>query len=163
MRKKSNSPILLILIILLLAGCATVISEPVLKDVDKTLKFTDIKKDPSAHKGSLALLGGRVIGVSNESNSTLIEVLQFPLSSRMKPRFSKDSEGRFLIRIKGFIDPLVYKGRLITVVGAIVEPITRPLDKTEYRYPVIESRESYLWNFADERGLPISFGIGLGL
>jgi len=162
MRKKHNTPILLILIILLLAGCAPVISGPVLNNLDKNLKFAEIKKDPSAHKGSVALLGGRVIGVNNESNSTLIEVLQFPLSGRMKPRFSKASEGRFLIRVKGFIDPLIYKGRLITVVGAIDDPITRPLDKTDYRYPVIESHKSYLWNLADERGLPISIGIGFG-
>jgi len=163
MKKTPRSPIILILIILLLAGCAPVISPRTLRDVDRDIKFTDIKKDPSRHKGAMTLLGGRVIGVSNQKETTLVEVLQFPLSRKLKPRTNKGSEGRFLIRFKGFLDPLVYKGKLITVAGPLTEPVTRPLGKAVYTYPVIESRESYLWRFGEDRRPPVSIGIGLGI
>jgi len=163
MKKIPRASLPLILTFLLLAGCSAVISKSALKDVVRGIKFADIKKDPSGLKGRSVLLGGRVIGVENLKDTSLIEVLQFPLSRNMKPKTGKKSEGRFLIRNKGFIDPLVYKGRLITVTGPLAGAITRPLNKTNYTYPVIESEEFYLWRFEEKRGSPISIGIGFGL
>jgi len=161
--KTAPAAIFLILTILIFAGCAPVISDSAIKDVDRGLTFTEIIKNPSQHKGTAALLGGRVIGVSNRENITLVEVLQFPLSRRMRPRTRKGSKGRFIFRVKGFLDPLVYKGRLITIAGILDEPMTRPLGKAKYTYPVIESREFHLWKYRGESSSPITIGIGLGI
>jgi len=161
--KTAPAAILLILTILIFAGCAPVISDTALKDVDRGLTFAEIIKNPSQYKGSAVLLGGRVIGVSNRENITIAEVLQFPLSRRMRPRTRKGSKGRFILRVNGFLDPLVYKGRLITTAGTLGAPMTRPLGKATYTYPVIEARELHLWRFRGERSSPISIGIGLGI
>jgi len=153
----------LLLIILFTAGCAPVISEPTLNKVDTSLTFAEIKKDPSAHVKAVALLGGRVIKVTNIKDGTLVEVLQSPLRRNMKPLPEKRSEGRFIIRFKGFIDPLVYMDKLITVAGPLAAPITKPINKTDYTYPVIEAGEHYLWQMGHDNTPPVSFGIGLGL
>jgi len=164
MRKNiTPAAILLVLAILIFAGCAPVISDTALKDVDRGLAFAKIIKNPSQYKGAAVLLGGRVINVSNKKNITLAEVLQFPLSRRMRPRTRKGSKGRFIFRVKGFLDPLVYKGRLITIAGTLGTPITKSLGKAKYTYPVIETRELHLWKFRDERSSPLSIGIGLGI
>jgi len=161
--RTAPAPILLILAILIFAGCAPVISNTALKGVDRGLTFAEIIKNPSRHKGAEVLLGGRIIRVSNRENITIAEVLQFSLSRRMRPRTRKGSKGRFILRVNGFLDPLVYKGRLITIAGTLGAPMTRPLGKTKYTYPVIESREFHLWKFRVERSSPISIGIGLGI
>jgi len=154
---------LLALAILIFAGCAPVISDTALKDVDRSLAFSEIIKNPSQYTGAAVLLGGRVIKISNRENITLAEVLQFPLSRSMRPRTRKDSGGRFILRVKGFLDPLVYEGRLITIAGTRGAPMTRDLEKAQYTYPVIESREFHLWKFRGESSSPISIGIGLGI
>jgi len=161
--RTAHAAILLILTILIFAGCAPVISDTALKGVDRNLTFAEIIKTPSQHKGAAVLLGGRVIGVSNRENITLVEVLQFPLSRGMRPRSRKGSKGRFILRVNGFLDPLVFKGRLITTAGILGEPMTRPLGKAQYTYPVIESREFHIWKFRNESSSPITIGIGLGI
>jgi len=161
--KHRRSPMLLALIILLLTGCAPVISRSTLKDVNREIAFADIIKNPSAFKGNSVILGGRVILLSNGKDTTLIEVLQFPLSHSMKPLSRKGSGGRFIISAHGFLDPLVYRGKLITVAGALEAPITKDLGKAEYTYPLIKSRELHLWKYGADRASPISIGIGLGI
>ncbi len=164
MRKKPrHTPIPLILIILLLAGCAPVISKTTQRQVDRSLTFEEILKNPSTHRGAGALLGGQVIGVTNSEKISLVEVLQFPLSRRMKPRPYKDSKGRFLISVKGFLDPLVYRGKLVTAAGPLGAPVTRDLGKARYTYPLIKSRELHLWRFGADKRSPVSIGIGLGI
>ncbi|MFQ5479932.1 MAG: Slp family lipoprotein [Thermodesulfobacteriota bacterium] len=159
--KKYLLPLLILFI--LISGCAPVISRPVLNEVDKRLTFAEIKKDPSAHGKAIALLGGKVIKVTNIKDGTLVEVLQSPLARNLKPLPEKRSEGRFLIHFKGFIDPLVYMDKLITVAGQLTDPLTRPINRRDYTYPVIKVKEHYLWRMGHDNSPPVSFGIGLGL
>ncbi len=156
------SSILFFVVILMMAGCAPVISRSTLDSVEKNLTFSEIIRDPAGHRGAMVLLGGKVIGVENMAETSLIEVLEFPLARNLKPVLKKESEGRFMALFKGFIDPLVYRGRLITVAGELREPLTRPLDRAAYTYPVVDVRERYLWRFGRDNTPAISIGIGLG-
>lgn len=156
----------LLILLLFITGCAPVISRQTQKEVDKTITFVHIKNSPSGHRGTVAILGGRIIKIINQSDITLIEVFQLPLSPAMKPLQDKQkSQGRFLILRQGFIDPAEYMNKLVTVAGPLGEPITRPLDKTPYRYPVIVPREFHLWQVGEERKplvIPNISGIILG-
>ncbi|MFQ5354085.1 MAG: Slp family lipoprotein [Thermodesulfobacteriota bacterium] len=141
-----------LIIILFLLGCSHVISRSTLKSVDKETDFLDIKYTPYANIGSVAVLGGRIVSINNQSDMTLIEVFQLPLSPTLKPlQDTEKSQGRFLILRYGFLDPSIYMNKLVTVAGPVSEPVTRPLDKKPYRYPVIESREFYIWKAGEER------------
>jgi outer membrane lipoprotein len=140
---------------LLLAGCAHVISKGVLKN-------------PDAYKGKTVLFGGDIIETQNLPEKTLVVVLQRPLGRRGQPATGDVSEGRFIVQAPGFLDAAIYSpGRKITVAGTVVGKEVRPLGEIQYTYPIIERRELYLWPI--EKSAPaqpqthFSIGIGIGL
>lgn len=157
-----------IVVVFLLAGCAHVISKEVLQEVDASLTFAQISKDPEAYRGRTVLFGGDIIETQNLSDKTLVVVLQRPLGSRGDPGAGDVSEGRFIIQTSGFLDPAIYgPGRKLTVAGTVVGKEVRPLGEITYAYPVIEKREFYLWpeeeSASDEPKVHFGIGIGIGL
>jgi outer membrane lipoprotein len=161
------SCILVIAAMLLLAGCAHVISKEVLQDVDTSVSFMQLSKDPDAYTGKTVIFGGNVIETQNLSNKTLIVILQHPLGSRGEPSAGDVSEGRFIITTSGFLDPAIYSpGRKLTVAGTVAGKEVRPLGEIEYTYPIIEKRELYLWPeeeaASDEPDVRFGVGIGVG-
>jgi outer membrane lipoprotein len=161
------SLVLVIAAVLLLAGCAHVISRGVLQEVDTSVSFAQLSKDPEAYQGKTVLFGGDVIETQNLSDKTLVVVLQRPLDRRGEPSAGDVSEGRFIITTPGFLDPAIYgPGRKITVAGTVVGKEVRPLGEIEYTYPIIEKRELYLWPeeeaASDESGVRFGVGIGVG-
>jgi outer membrane lipoprotein len=154
--------------VLLLAGCTHVISRGVLQEVDTSVSFVQLSKDPTAYIGKTVLLGGDVIEAKNFTDKTLVVVLQRPLGSRGEPGAGDVSEGRFIIQAPGFLDPAIYSpGRKLTVAGMVVGKEVRPLGEIEYTYPVIEKRELYLWpeeeSTSDEPRVHFGVGVGVGL
>jgi len=152
--------------LLLLAGCASVISRRVLKEVDQTLSFEQLLENPEVYKGKTVLLGGNIIETQNFSNRTLIIVLQHPLGYRKKPISGDVSKGRFIISVPGFLDPVICRpGRKITVVGSVVGKEVRPLGEREYTYPVIAKRELHIWPPESRYGTEprVRFGVGMGM
>ena len=160
------SLVLVIAAVLLLAGCAHVISRGVLKEVDTSVSFAQLSKDPEAYQGKTVLLGGDVIETQNLSDKTLVVVLQRPLDRRGEPSAGDVSEGRFIITTPGFLDPAIYgSGRKITVAGTVVGKEVRPLGEIKYTYPIIKKRELYLWpeEEAASDEADVHFGVGIGV
>ncbi|MBW2040040.1 MAG: Slp family lipoprotein [Deltaproteobacteria bacterium] len=153
-----------VLTILLLAGCAPVISREVLKEVDKGVSFEQLSEEPEAYKGRTLLLGGDVIETQNLPDKTLIFVLQRPLGFRGRPAAGDVSKGRFIVTVPGFLDPAIYShGRKVTVAGTVVGKEVRPLGEIDYTYLIVEKRELYLWpeeksSSAEPR---VHFGVGV--
>ena len=154
------------LIPLLFTGCASVISQGVLKEVDQTLSFEQLLKSPEAHKGKTVLLGGNIIETENFSDKTVIIVLQRSLGYGKKPTSKDVSKGRFIISIPGFLDPAIYRqGRKITVVGAVAGKETRLLGEREYTYPIVAKRELHIWpqETPYDTKPRVRFGVGVGM
>jgi outer membrane lipoprotein len=135
------------LILLLISGCGPVISEQVRRDTDLALPFKEVLQAPSVFKGRKVIWGGEIIEALNKKEGdTQVVVLQTPLTGRGEPKEAKKSEGRFIFQASTYLDPQVYKkGRQVTVAGEIIGEETRPVGEMNYRYPVIKSREIYLW------------------
>lgn len=151
--------------LLLLAGCASVISPEMLKDVDQSIPFESILKDPEAFQGKTVLLGGEIIETENFPDKTLIIMMQRPLNSKEKPSSEDKSKGRFIVSVPEFLDPAIYRrGRKITVAGTVSGKEVRALDEVEYTYPIIDRRELYLWPIEEtvETEPRVFFGIGIG-
>ena len=128
------------------AGCGAAISPEILKEVDQSLPFEDLLKDPDAFRGKTVLLGGEIIETENFPDKTLLIVLQRPLNSERKPSGKDKSKGRFIVSVPEFLDPVIYgKGRKITVAGRVMGKEVRALDEIKYAYPLIDKRELYLW------------------
>ena len=153
------------LALIVTAGCAPVISQQVLDEVEESLRFVDILPNPNAYRGRTVLLGGYVIETRNLPEKTLIMVLQSPLGYRKEPAAESSSKGRFIVYVPGFIDPAIYrKGRKVTVAGTISGKEARPLGEIKYNYPVITKKELYIWPEESKRTEPsLHIGVLIGI
>ena len=169
MNNKRHHVLLFILVaaaLLLLAGCAHVVSKELLQEVDTSISFAQLSKEPEAYTGKTVLVGGDIIETQNLPEMTLIVVLQRPLGRRGEPATGDVSEGRFIIRTTGFLDPAIYSPeRRLTVAGTVVGKEVRPVGEIEYTYPIIEKRELYLWPKEETASTEpkVRFGVGVGV
>lgn len=145
MKKRTISGILIACALLLASGCA-VMSKDLRREAEKDLSFSDVFKEPEAHKGKVVILGGVIVDSKNTKDGTLLEVLQKPLDMVGEPRDVDQSGGRFLALYDGFFDVAIYtKGREVTVGGVVQGKRVMPLGEIQYTYPVLSVREIYLW------------------
>jgi outer membrane lipoprotein len=151
------------LVVLLLMGCAPVISQEVLREVDQDLPFRAVLSNPDNFEGKTILLGGKIIETTPLPGKTRMTILQYPLGFRNKPSVDAVSEGRFIVEATGFLDPVVFcAGRQVTVAGILAGKEVHPLGEINYVYPLVASRELYLWPVDEAPYLP-QFYIGIGV
>lgn len=152
---------LILVIALLLSGCAHVISQELREQTDKELTAEMLFKNSEAHKGKTVILGGIIISTRNSDEGTHIEVLQTPLDSRGRPKDTDYSYGRFIFFYEEYLDAAIFsKGKAVTVGGKVFGKTTRPLGDIEYTYPLIYAREVHL--FGPKSTIPVYFSIGVG-
>jgi outer membrane lipoprotein len=134
------------LIALFVISCSHVISKEVRQQAIRNVPFKNILKNPSAYENNVFILGGIISETKNSDQGTEIEIVQSPLD-RYGYFINRDlSEGRFIVLSSKMLDPLIYKeGRYITVAGRLTGTRTQMLGDLEYSYPLIESRELFLW------------------
>lgn len=157
------SPLLLtpLLLAILTAGCASVISKELKSQVKPDLRFERVRENPEGLQGKKVLFGGLIIKALVKRDHTLIEVLEKPLGFRDKPKDTDTSGGRFLVLMDGYKDPAIYsKGKRITVFGEVLGKRILKLDELEYGYPLIRSEEHYLWKQQEVIGPRFHFGFG---
>ncbi|WP_337840618.1 Slp family lipoprotein [Rheinheimera sp.] len=89
---------------------------------------------------------GVIAQVSNQKDSTRLEVVYFPSGSNGRPQVSDQTQGRFVAYVKGFLDPMVYQqGKSVTVLGELSRKEQGKVDEYEYLYPVIKEAKVYVW------------------
>jgi outer membrane lipoprotein len=132
--------------ILCMVGCAHVIPEEILEEVDTSITFSNLKSAPKAYRGRVVLLGGVIVGSVNRKDGTLLEVYQTEINQRGEPMDIDISEGRFLALYEGFLDTAIYrKGRKVTIVGIVQGELIQRLDELNYHYPLVLIKEIHLW------------------
>jgi outer membrane lipoprotein len=117
------------------------------KQIDTSVNFVELQAAPANYVGRVVMIGGIVIGAKRTKDQTEIEVLQLP-TERGGPSTTERlrSEGRFLAVREEFLDPAsVPPGTPITVIGVVSGSTTRPLDETEYTYPVLDIKHLIDW------------------
>lgn len=112
------------------------------------------------------LWGGVIVGVQNRSDHTRLEVVGYPLRSQ-QPQTERMTNGRFLLEVPGFLDPLDHRsGRRITARGPVARTEAGRIGEVDYLFPVMDAREYHLWPEASahERGFgAVRFGVGIGI
>lgn len=112
------------------------------------------------------LWGGVIVGLQNRSDHTRIEVVSYPLR-RQEPLTERMTNGRFLLEVSGFLDPLDHRsGRRITARGPVSRTETGWIGEVKYLFPVMDAREYHLWpeGAPRERGSSaVRFGVGIGI
>jgi outer membrane lipoprotein len=133
------------LILLMIAACSP-FSKSIRQQVDERLTFAQVQRNPDQFMGKKVLWGGVIIKATNTDAETLIEVRQADLDLETRPKDLDRSQGRFLVRYGGFLDPAIYvEGREITVFGEIIGKEDMPLGETRYTYPIVRSEKLHLW------------------
>jgi outer membrane lipoprotein len=96
-------------------------------------------------KGKQVHWGGTILSVKNAQKHSLIEVLGRPLSGS-EPNDLKKAQGRFMIRLSGFVDPAEYKSpSRITVTGHLSGVTQGKVGNYPYTYPLVIAKSYKLW------------------
>jgi outer membrane lipoprotein len=155
---------LFIAAIMLCAGCARPFPSQITDRVDTKISFSDLQKDPGRYMGKWVMLAGVIVSSRIEQDgSTYLEVVQRPADSFGEPLRTNESGGRFIAVSRQFLDPAVYQGRVITVVGEVIGDSVRPLGGMSYRYPLLVVEALHLWEPSYGPSSSFSFGVGVGV
>ena len=127
-------------------ACAHPISENFRSQVDKTISFGAVLKDPGAYIGEKVVLGGIIIETRIFPGRSEVEVVQKDMDRLDYPEYGDLTGGRFIFTRSGFLEPEIYaKGRAVTGGGKVVGHVLKKIGSRDYEYPVIEVEELYLW------------------
>lgn len=151
--------------LILAGGCASsVVPQALMEQVDQNLTLEKVQMVPGKYLNQSVLWGGRVLKVVNRPKGTLIEVLQIPLDSDLRPKEDAgSSQGRFVVSMEGFLDPAVYaRGRAVTVVGQVAGSVNAPVGQYKYTFVYLRGQEVKLWPRLYPQPMPdVSFGLGV--
>ncbi len=110
--------LLFLSLLILLAGCAHIISDKTLAQADRNVTFNELRENPGAFVGKTVLLGGRLTDVTRSSEGTQLEVVEYKLDNIQMPLDSFCSGLRFLAFTPESLNTAVYKpGKFVTMAG----------------------------------------------
>ena len=133
------------LLFLLLPSCTHVISRENLQTSITNMPFADVRSNVDANINRQFVFGGIIAETVNTREGSSIEVVQSPLDRWGYVRNRDISEGRFIVRTKQNLDPLIYRaGRELVISGILAGTEKKMLAGMEYDYPVFEARELQL-------------------
>lgn len=131
---------------LALAGCASDIPRPIREAPAEKIALAQALKNPEKHRAAAVRWGGAIASIENRRDETWIEIVERPLDRDGQPRDTDKSAGRFLARVQGFLDPVIFAPkRLVTAAGTLDGNSTRTIGEHPYTYPVVRVDSIYLW------------------
>jgi outer membrane lipoprotein len=152
-----NIRICILIVALFLVGCATFPDKLQLKDTTKLIIYEDAASKGELFRGQMLRWGGAIAKVDNKVDSTIFEMVHYPLNSRGRPISDDDSAGRFRISFNGFMDPMVYQvGRLMTFTAKLDGSDIGLVGEYEYVFPTASVIDYHLWKKAqrnENRGM----------
>lgn len=115
---------------------------------------------------ALLTWGGTVQAIHNRRDTTLLEVMSYPLDPAHRPMLEQRPSGAFVVEMKGFIEPAELPiGRPVTVTGRYVGIARVPFGTSRTDpLPLLEGEALKLWEKPVRSGRTpeVRFGIGVG-
>lgn len=129
-----------------LLGCQ---SKPVLPVSNPNITVSLVQsavQDEDAFIGKDITWGGLILETKNMKDRSELTIMSKKLKTSTRPIASDRSQGRFIARVNGFLDPALYaKGREISIHGTIKSREIRKVDDYNYTYPVVDVTAYHLW------------------
>lgn len=140
--------------LLLLSGCVSI--PDAIKGTSPTPveRVVVVQNAPKQFTGAEARFGGTVVGVANEPGRTVLEIATVPLDAGARPALGEPSQGRVLAAINGFLDPVDFKGQLVTVVGPITGVLEGKIGMTPYRFVTMDASGFKRWHVTQQIVMP---------
>jgi len=131
----------------LLGGCASAVPQAIREVPPDDVQIAQARRAPQAYRGKEVRWGGKIASVRNLKDETEVEIVGRRLNGDGRPRDEDISEGRFLAKVAGFLDPAVHAaGREVTVRGRLEDAaVERTIGEFRYLYPVVRAEQFYLW------------------
>jgi outer membrane lipoprotein len=104
--------------------------------------------------GAEARFGGTVVNVANEQGRTLLEIAAVPLDSGARPILGEPSRGRLIASVNGFLEPVDFKGQLVTVVGPITGVKDGKIGMTPYKFVTMNATGYKRWHLSQQVMMP---------
>ncbi len=146
MKIPARTPVLL-LGAALAAGCASTVPEAIRRAPPPDAPtVAQVRESPDCCTGRAVRWGGRILGVENRADETRITVLSLPLAADGEPLEGDVTQGRFIARFDGFLDPALFpQGRRLTVTGTVAGTETVRIGEYPYVHPLVDARHYHLW------------------
>ena len=109
---------------------------------------------PELYVGQEARFGGKVVEVMNQQGKTRLEIATVPLDSGARPILGEASRGRIYADINGFLDPVDFRGQLITVVGTITGAEQGKIGNTPYKFMTLQTHGYKRWRVVQQVMMP---------
>lgn len=141
-----NTRICALLGAIFLAGCSTFPEKLQLEDTTQLVIYEDAASKAEESKGKMIRWGGAIAKVENKQDSTVFEMVYYPLNGYGRPISGEESMGRYRIHVNGFMDPMIYKvGRLMTFTAELNGLEKGFVGEHEYVFPTANVKSYYLW------------------
>lgn len=146
--------LLTIVATLLLSGCVTV--PDAIKGTSTTPQqdLASVMNAPELYVGQEARFGGRVVNIDNKAGKTRLEIATVSLDEGARPRLGEPSKGRIYADVNGFLDPVDFRGQLVTVVGPIKGTIEGKVGETPYKFMLMQATGYKRWNVVQQVVMP---------
>ncbi|WP_127956747.1 Slp family lipoprotein [Serratia microhaemolytica] len=137
-----------------LSGCVSV--PQTLQGTTSTplMQLAMVQNSPKLFIGAEARFGGTVVGMANEGGQTVLEIAVVELDSGARPMLGQPSQGRLLASVNGFLDPVDFRGRLVTVVGPITGMQAGQIDMMPYQFVTMQVNGLQRWQITQQIIMP---------
>lgn len=135
-----------ILSALFVVGCSSFPDKLQVEDSTQLVSYEDAASQAEQVTGKTLRWGGAIAKVVNKADSTVFEMVHYPLNGYGKPISGEESMGRFRIHVSGFMDPMVYQvGRLMTFTAQLNGLENGKVGEHTYVFPTASAKAYYLW------------------
>ncbi len=91
---------------------------------------------------------------TNQQGKTRLEIATVPLDSGARPVLGEPSRGRIYADVNGFLDPVDFRGQLVTVVGPIAGVVDGKVGATSYKFMLMNATGYKRWNVVQQVVMP---------
>jgi outer membrane lipoprotein len=125
-----------------------------------------VSQTPERYTSGDVIWGGRIVQVTNLSDHSEVEVLAYPLDGSQRPKANDSGNGRFIVVMHGYVEPLDYPaGALMTVSGKLNGSRAGNVGEANYVFPMVVALQSHVWTQKEmnQGRNNVSFGLGVGV
>lgn len=109
---------------------------------------------PRLYVGQEARFGGKVVSIQNQQGKTRLEIATVPLDSGARPVLGEPSRGRIYADVNGFLDPVDFRGQLVTVLGTITGAVDGKVGATSYKFMTLDVTGYKRWHITQQVIMP---------
>ncbi|SUX62546.1 lipoprotein [Citrobacter braakii] len=134
----------------MLSGCVTI--PDAIKGSSPTPQqdLVRVMNAPQLYVGQEARFGGKVVDIQNQQGKSRLEIATVPLDSGARPVLGEASRGRIYADVNGFLDPVDFRGQLVTVVGPISGTVDGKIGNTPYKFMLMQVTGYKRWHITQQ-------------